>query len=55
MAVLLFGLLWFMVMHACWTLAAIGQYRLAVTIALVFLAGSVIGGIYFKTKILVRA
>jgi len=55
MAVLLFGLLWFMVMHACWTLAAIGQYRSAVTIALVFLAGSIIGGFYFITKIMARA
>ena len=55
MVVLMFGLLWFMVMHACWTFAAIGHYRTAVTIALIFLVVSIIGGIFLKIKIMARA
>ncbi len=53
--VLMFGFVWFLVMHGCWTLAAIGQTGLALAIVLVFVMAVLVIGIIFKYRIMARS
>ncbi|MEE9189525.1 MAG: hypothetical protein V3U16_02000 [Candidatus Neomarinimicrobiota bacterium] len=53
--VLMFGFVWFLVMHGCWTLAAIGQTGLALTIVLVFVIAVLVIGIIFKSILTARS